>query len=779
MALRNLLVRVGADVTGLKQGLRNAQKEVAYFGRNVSGSLKEMQGNIAKIGAAIGGGLLLKSGIQDAMRYEALMTTLSESLGASTKDFEKWQNSVGSAMGFSKLQGANLANMLSLNFKSIATSQADLTNKTTKMMEVAATVANKRGMTMEDVSDRIRSAMNGEADGADELGVNVRIAAIKQSQAYQEMANGAPWDQLTSNMQKTILYHHILEQVSKNLGMTMQDTTAMRMATFTAALADVRMALGQAFLPILYSVLPLLTKMAQALYKVLQVVAAFMRALFGGGFKYKPPVTSGDVKTTQAQTAALGDMGGAAKKAGKAAEGAGKKSAKAADKAKKAWSGTMGFDEVNAIKNPDPTTGAGAGAGAGGGGGGGIGGGGGGIGGGGGGLDLGVPNTKPFEGALDALSKKMKKYTEPIKRVFLQVWGAIAGFAREKFAQISKWWAENGDSIVQAMHNAWNLIKPIIMVLVKFIWESIKGVIDGVILTFEGLIEFFTGIFTGDWRKALGGLAKIFFGVFQTIWNFTNLTFFGGIKKLLINFSIKGAKLIKVFSVDAIKSFKDVWKNVWKVLKDIKTNFGAMVRSIRDWWIDLAFKMALKWVEWSTKVKRAGKTAWEGIKNAFKGAANWFGRQIISPIINKFKEIRNAFKESLGSGLKAVFNVMTTPINNMIDGLNKIKNAIPGVNKLPSIPRLPRLAQGGITNGPTLAMVGDNVGGREVISPLDKLQGIVTNSVIQALQAGNTGNRTTGDIILNIDGRSFARIVKPFLDREQSRAGKDVRIRTT
>ena len=68
--------------------------------------------------------------------------------------------------------------------------------------------------------------------------------------------------------------------------------------------------------------------------------------------------------------------------------------------------------------------------------------------------------------------------------------------------------------------------------------------------------------------------------------------------------------------------------------------------------------------------------------------------------------------------------------------LNKIKSAIPGVNKLPNIPRLPRLAQGGITNGPTLAMVGDNVGGREVISPLDKLQGIVTNSVIQALQAG-------------------------------------------
>ena len=69
MALRNMILRVGADITGLRQGLKNAQKDVAFFGRNVTGSMKELQGNIAKVGAAIGGGLLLKSGIQDAMRY--------------------------------------------------------------------------------------------------------------------------------------------------------------------------------------------------------------------------------------------------------------------------------------------------------------------------------------------------------------------------------------------------------------------------------------------------------------------------------------------------------------------------------------------------------------------------------------------------------------------------------------------------------------------------------------------------------------------------------------
>ena len=448
MALRNLLVRVGADVSGLSAGLKKAQKDVKYFGRNVTGSLKEIQGKMAGLAGVLGGGMLMKSGLQDAMRYEALMTTLGETLGESRNQFEDWQKKTGRAMGFSMLQGAELANMLSLNFKSISTSTADLTNKTTKMMELAAVISNKRGMTMTEVSDRIRSAMNQEADGAQELGVDVRIAAIKAGESYRMMADGAPWDQLSENMRKTILYHHIFEQVNKNLGLTMQDTTAQRMAVFTATLADVRLALGQAFLPVLHVVLPILTALANGLIKVLQIFGAFMQALFGKGFKFKPPVSSGDVKNTQAQGKALDGVG-------KSADKAGKKSAKAGKKAKEAWSGTFGFDEVHTVDEPKDT---GAGAGAGGGGAGGGGGGGGGI----GGLDTGALDMgDPFESFTEGMSKlasDFKKYTDPIKELANTVWTAVSGFAIAKFDQISAWWKENGAQISQAMSNVWGVL---------------------------------------------------------------------------------------------------------------------------------------------------------------------------------------------------------------------------------------------------------------------------------------------------------------------------------
>lgn len=48
-------------------------------------------------------------------------------------------------------------------------------------------------------------------------------------------------------------------------------------------------------------------------------------------------------------------------------------------------------------------------------------------------------------------------------------------------------------------------------------------------------------------------------------------------------------------------------------------------------------------------------------------------------------------------------------------------------NKLISSIGIPALAQGGITTGPTLALVGDNPGGREAIVPLDRLDSMLRN----------------------------------------------------
>ncbi len=155
-----------------------------------------------------------------------------------------------------------------------------------------------------------------------------------------------------------------------------------------------------------------------------------------------------------------------------------------------------------------------------------------------------------------------------------------------------------------------------------------------------------------------------------------------------------------------------------------------------------------------------------------------------------WEDVKQIFKRifaSLWGIVKPPFNLIIDGINWIIDGLNKLSITIPdwfkyipglsglagktwGINIKPITP----LAKGGITNGPMIALVGDNPGGREVVSPLDELTDIVASAVgtavLQAMQVSG-GSGQDRPIILKIDGREIARATIPGLDSERSRTG--------
>lgn len=159
-------MRVGADTNGLTKGMKKAESSIKGFKGALAKGLGGIKGQVAGALASIGGALVMKDAIQDAMKYEALMGTVSERLGKNTKDFVQWQKTTGNAMGLSKVQAAELAVRLTGQFKKISTSTEDLMKKTTTMMKVVGIIHTKTGMSIEEISDRVRSAMNQEADGS-------------------------------------------------------------------------------------------------------------------------------------------------------------------------------------------------------------------------------------------------------------------------------------------------------------------------------------------------------------------------------------------------------------------------------------------------------------------------------------------------------------------------------------------------------------------------------------------------------------------------------------
>ena len=130
-------------------------------------------------------------------------------------------------------------------------------------------------------------------------------------------------------------------------------------------------------------------------------------------------------------------------------------------------------------------------------------------------------------------------------------------------------------------------------------------------------------------------------------------------------------------------------------------------------------------------VGSAATGVWHSVQDAFDKIWNK-----ISSLPGKVKGLGNDMLDAgthmadkLVDGITSIGgqagDIAKSIVNKVIDFLNSIlphtlNTHIPGVGTVNLIPNIPHLANGGITTGPTLAVIGDNPGGREAVIPLDK-----------------------------------------------------------
>lgn len=206
--------------------------------------------------------------------------------------------------------------------------------------------------------------------------------------------------------------------------------------------------------------------------------------------------------------------------------------------------------------------------------------------------------------------------------------------------------------------------------------------------------------------------------------------------------------------IEEIKNwFADLWKN-------LDTGFHTVV----DPWIEIG-KRASVWIQtnitepignffsdtWA-KLSTGAQEAWQGVKDAFSPVTDWF-KNTFSEAWNKVKSIFSPGGEAFSGIKEGMTSTFKNIVNGLIDGINflisktfsKLNQALrfihnaeilgvkpfPYINEI-DVPVIPKLAAGGIAKAPTLAVVGDNPGANsgnpEVISPLNKLQSMISAS---------------------------------------------------
>lgn len=209
---------------------------------------------------------------------------------------------------------------------------------------------------------------------------------------------------------------------------------------------------------------------------------------------------------------------------------------------------------------------------------------------------------------------------------------------------------------------------------------------------FDGIIDFISGVFSGDWDKAWEGIKKIFGGV----WDFIKNTFFT-LLDIVDNLILTPlSNLFHDFWENGKKSASDAWNGIKMVFSNVGSYF-----------------------------KTTFTNAWNSVKAVFSTGGKIFNG-IKEGIVNAFKNIVNGIINGINKVVAVPFNA----INNILSNLRNI--SIAGFQPFTfihtfNVPQIPRLATGGIINMPNrgtmlggMAIGGES--GREGVIPLTDTQ---------------------------------------------------------
>ena len=416
-----------------------------------------------------------------------------------------------------------------------------------------------------------------------------------------------------------------------------------------------------------------------------------------------------------------------------------------------------------------------------------------------------------FANAITSICQTLSGWFEKITQKLKEIW---ENGGKEAFGKLLEFITK----VAEAVDATFTVLEPIISTIVEVVGDAINAIttsMGDVLEGLGGLMDFITGVFTGDWDKAWDGI-KTFC---ESIWN-SLLDLVSGIGQMLWD-SIVGF-------LDGIKSSWDsMWQwlfdlasNIWNGLLDkideifpgMKNTILNIVSSIANWIRDKFNFIKDTVSNIFNGVKNTAINIWNSIKNSISTAVNNIKNGIttafqtaynkVTSIFSKigsffsgiWNTVKNTFSKlgtSIGSaisnavksGINGVISMIQNTINkaiNLINGAIGIINNIPGVNigKLRTL-SFPRLAEGGYVkaNTPQLAMIGDNKHQGEVVAPEDKL----LDSNLKALKMffdqymaqRDTGSNQEITIVLQFAGElaQLARILKPELDAEAKRKG--------
>ncbi|MFF7365811.1 hypothetical protein [Streptomyces sp. NPDC008125] len=313
---------------------------------------------------------------------------------------------------------------------------------------------------------------------------------------------------------------------------------------------------------------------------------------------------------------------------------------------------------------------------------------------------------------------------------------------------------------------AWDsLMRTVATTLGEYLAPALSAV-AGFLKENPGLIKVLAPILVG--LAAAIGIAVVAQWAWNTaLWAFPGTWIIAGIIAL-----IAIIVLIVVYWDQIAAATGAAWD--WIVGK-LAAAWGAIIASFaHDWGLVKALALAAwDYVVGQVADSVAGILAFVNFLGAIPGkVSGWFG-SVIAFVAGLPGRIRSA-ASGMWDGITDSFRSM---VNNLIAGWNGLSFTIGGGSiagiHIPSLtlgtPNIPYLADGGLTTGPTLAMIGEGTE-QEAVLPLSKLDGMM-RSVAGSVRATGGTSRTVLEI--RDDGSAASSFIVSALQRAVRTDGRD------
>jgi hypothetical protein len=807
MTIEELEIVIEAQTREFNQQIANVTNQVSNMEKRVNkslGNIKNIFGRVGKWIAALGIGKVIKDSIitaMDSIESDSMFDTV---FGSLSNDVRRWSEELQNTLGLNGYAiRENVATLYNMT-QSMGLASSEALNLSKDMTLLAEDMASFYNISSEEAFTKIRTGLTGETEPLKALGILVDDATIKQY-AY---ANGiAKTGSELSNTEKVMARYIAIQQqtatASGDLARTL-NSPANQLRVLQNNLNLLKIELGNAFMPIVQVVLPILNSFVQALVKVTSIVARFMNALFGTSASSSAGSTAdaigGVSSAVNGVSDAYNNAGDSAKKAAKDAKGF-----------------LAGFDEINKVNQNSSDSDSGSGSSSGGSA---------------GGIDIPTFNTEEQEGALSELAGKVEEFALKVRNTFI----SIANFIKE-----------HKEIIISLVSG---LVAGVIGIFVAANWGTIVSTISGIFIPlitwFKNLalaMEFSTPLKVFSY--GLFGISPIALAIVAIIaavtaavvylWQ-TSDTFrqslIDGWNALISALTpyweaIKGAliligDLLITFLKPILFILWDAWctvvDNIVKITMSLWTNcIAPVVQFLGECLKKIIDGLSEIWQAWKPTIEKIGEIL-VGIWNTcLKPVVNWLGNEFIQAfrnIGNYIKPILDSLKTMFGGlidfivgvftgnwqkawqGVQNIFkgifdglvNIAKKPINSIIDaintmikGLNKIKlpDWVPGLGgKGINIPTIPKLAKGGIIDSPTIAMVGE--AGKEAVMPLENNTGWITdlaNKVAERLPSQSSTNNNNDQPInftIQVGQTTLGKIVIDSINKVQRQAGTNL-----